>query len=114
VDAALATAGLPATRAITPIKGFRSRVAEIVHWLKQNPEVAAFVALDDMDLRTGTGGKGSSAIADHFVQTHPTTGLTEADADQAILILGANSTAADTSAASNVVGVDSLDQLLNR
>ena len=105
VNDALSQFGINNCISITPIKGFRSRVAEICYWLKHNP-VATYVALDDMDLRTGPGGKGLSSIASNFVQTNPTTGLTSEDSAQAIAILnGADVKSSD-------VGSDTLDALM--
>ena len=91
VDSALAQAGIVVPFDRTPVKGFRSRVAEICHWLKQHPAVETYCVLDDMDLGAGKDGQGRSALADNFINTDPTTGLTAADVVKAVSILNGSS-----------------------
>jgi hypothetical protein len=91
VDSALALAGIVVSFDRTPVKGFRSRVAEICHWLKQHPAVETYCVLDDMDLGAGKGGQGRSALANNFINTDPTTGLTAADVVKAVSILNGSS-----------------------
>lgn len=57
------------------------RGAEIRQWLEDHPEVTSYVILDDTDDML-------PEQEERFVRTNPALGLTEADADEAIRILG--------------------------
>eukprot|EP00658_Telonema_sp_P-2_P050989 TRINITY_DN39017_c0_g1_i1.p1 TRINITY_DN39017_c0_g1~~TRINITY_DN39017_c0_g1_i1.p1 ORF type:complete len:145 (+),score=38.58 TRINITY_DN39017_c0_g1_i1:126-560(+) len=54
------------------------RHLEIGQWLKQHPDVDCWVALDDLPM---------PQLGRNFVQTNPTTGLTESDVAKALSIL---------------------------
>lgn len=89
VHEALESAGLGGIMGATPVSGYNNnRVDEICAWLEQHPEVSAYVAIDDMDLQSGSGDVGSrSRIASSSVRTKPAEGLTASDASRAIEIL---------------------------
>lgn len=59
------------------------RTLEILWWLSEHPEVSDWVAIDDEHLWLG---------GERFVQTWFSIGLTAADADRAIEILGRSKT----------------------
>jgi hypothetical protein len=67
----------------TPLSGWRSRSDEILRWLEEHPTVTHFVVLDDMDLSWPHG----ESFTRYHVRTDLNTGLTQADAHQAIAIL---------------------------
>ena len=79
VDAQLTKAGLPRVAGVTP-EG-RSRGAEIVAWLDENPGVTHFVVLDDIDLTT------HHRLKDNAVATRPSFGLRDKDVGRAVRIL---------------------------
>lgn len=54
-----------------------TRTREIKAWLSRHAGVAHWLAIDDMGLKLA-----------HFLQTDDRTGITESDAEQAILMLG--------------------------
>jgi hypothetical protein len=56
------------------------RGLEIEEWLRDHPEVTHYLVIDDMDY-------GISIRGHPFLQTDGTVGLTEADADKAIMML---------------------------
>ena len=60
---------------------YTNRAAEIRAWLSAHPEVEQFVILDDR------GSAADAGLAQHFVQTVSTVGLTDADVVRARTIL---------------------------
>ena len=60
---------------------YTNRAAEIRAWLSAHPEVEQFVILDDR------GSASDAGLAQHFVQTVSTVGLTDADVVRARTIL---------------------------
>jgi len=81
-----------ATPVLPPSSPYRP--VEILEWLLnyntqatklERPHVSSFVAIDDRDLEREVGGEG---LAGRFVRTDPSTGLTDADVERMISVLG--------------------------
>ena len=98
INERLATLGVPPMIGWTPKLGLMgTRAEEIMAWLGEQKEgtVTHFVALDDWDLEDAetppvseSSQAAARALRDHFVKTHPDTGLEESHGDEALCILG--------------------------
>jgi hypothetical protein len=103
IGIALRTRGLPQLRGSTPVFKPRPellqqdpgiiwcerRAREIGAWLKQNPDVKAWVALDDLDFNwaDSTREHGTPLIKYRSVHTNAQRCLTEEDAAEAVQLL---------------------------
>mmetsp|Transcript_43562 Transcript_43562/g.97707 ORF Transcript_43562/g.97707 Transcript_43562/m.97707 type:complete len:246 (+) Transcript_43562:47-784(+) len=87
-DAMLRSHGLAGVADATPdLKGSgHRREDEILIWLKRNPEVCHWVALDDADLAPHSSPHRQLMMA-HFVMTDPELGLMETGAARAMRLL---------------------------
>lgn len=63
------------------------REAEICEWLDRHPEVSRWIAIDDMDLVV-RDNEHARRLQGHFVRTDMSVGLTPADAELALRLLG--------------------------
>ena len=105
VDAQLRLHSLPSTVACTPQLGNLAggRPAEILSWVADN-QPTRWIAIDDAELMKPSHHDSRSVLSpEHVVQTDPTAGMTEADANLAIKLLaaqGAASVRCDCSCAS--------------
>jgi len=65
------------------------RAREIGEWLKRNPDVKTWVAIDDVDLSWGDGvrARGTPLMKSRVVKTHPEKCLSAQDAQSAIDLL---------------------------
>lgn len=57
------------------------KAKEILHWLKEHQEVENWLVIDDLELH-------NEEVAKHLVRTDQTVGLTEADVELAVRMLG--------------------------
>lgn len=69
-------------------EGVEERHREVERWLRENPGVPRWVAVDDCELDLPPA---------RFVRTHAVHGLTDADVDRAVAILGEVGVATPTS-----------------
>jgi hypothetical protein len=75
---------------VTPQLSQQCRSAEIMDWVQKHPSVERYVAIDDIDLaadETAKIGPSNRPLARHFVRTNSKSGLSDANAEQAIRIL---------------------------
>ena len=103
VDRKLQEFGMPVSVEATPrlsvLRG--GRAAEILQWAAAQPAGTRWVALDDVDLGSKpVPGSGRSVVdgtllPKNFVHVDARTGLTAADADRLIALLGPAATAVD-------------------
>ncbi|EAN92076.1 hypothetical protein, conserved [Trypanosoma cruzi] len=84
----LATNNMPNYISCTPYFHDKSRAVEILSWIETNKErynIVNFVALDDINLPATAPNR--AFFARHAITTNAFTGLTEADAKEAIRLL---------------------------